>query len=93
MGTGLTETHPAGESSNPGRAAAGREIEGLLREAIAGLPDQQRAVFLLREDGGIPFREISEVLGIPLGTALARMRYALRNLRESLRGVTLEESR
>lgn len=52
--------------------------------AIAALPLEQRKVFLLREYGCMPFKDIAATLGIPLGTALSRMNYALDKLRTAL---------
>lgn len=79
--------------TNPEREVQAREMRRIIDAAIADLPEGQRAVFLLREEARIPFREVAEVLGIPLGTALARMRYALTRLRESLRRTALEADR
>ena len=62
------------------------ETRERVRKAVAGLPEEQRAVFLLREESGLPFREIAEILGCPLNTALGRMRYAMQNLRKTLAG-------
>ena len=63
-------------------------VHGRLREAlaraVAGLPEEQREVFLLREVSGLSYKEISEVVGCPENTAKSRMRYALERLRQSL---------
>jgi len=48
------------------------------------LPEEQRETFLLREYGGVSFAEIAQMTGSPLGTALARMRYAVLKLRKTL---------
>ncbi|MBI3299062.1 MAG: sigma-70 family RNA polymerase sigma factor [Elusimicrobia bacterium] len=67
-------------------AAAGERAEtlGQVDAAIAALPFEQRQVFLLREFGGMPFKEVAELLEIPLGTALSRMNAALEKLRGRL---------
>lgn len=79
----------------PDRGAASREIRDVLRSAIEKLPEDLREVFLMREDAGLPFREIAEIVGIPENTAKSRMRYALEGLRTALRaaGVTPEDAR
>lgn len=64
--------------------AANREFTGDLAEALAGLPEARRSVFLLRQESGLTFREIAEVLDIPLGTALSHMHHAVRALKEAL---------
>ena len=55
-----------------------------LRRAVAQLPEPQKRVFLLREEAGLTFREIADLLGCPLGTALGRMHTALASLRKAL---------
>jgi len=52
--------------------------------AVAALPPEQREVVLLRTVAELGYREISETLGIPLGTALSRMRLAVERLRKSI---------
>lgn len=46
------------------------------------LPDEQREVVLLRHYYDYSFKEIAEMTGTNLNTALGRMRYALINLRK-----------
>lgn len=57
--------------------------EDLLRAqaALAQLPEAQREVLNLRFRESMTFAQISENLGVPLGTALTRMRLALAKLR------------
>lgn len=69
-----------------------RELMGeRVREAVAGLPAEQREVLSLRVYGGMAFREIAKVMRCPLNTALGRMRYALLNLKKALEGAVVEE--
>jgi len=58
-------------------------LEALLAE-IRQLPFEQKQVFLLREEAGLSFKEISRMLDAPLGTVLARMKYAMDRLRARL---------
>jgi RNA polymerase sigma-70 factor (ECF subfamily) len=55
-----------------------------IDRAIRRLPPEQREVIALRIGEGLTFREVAEVLGIPLNTASSRYRRALARLRESL---------
>jgi len=64
--------------------AAGRQAAGRIDAAIAGLPDEQREVFLMREVMDMPFAEIAAVVGASEPTVKSRMRYALGKLREAL---------
>lgn len=75
---------PAEPLPGPEAQAAAGEGRGRIEAAIAALPGEQREAFLLREYGGLSFAEIAEAQGCPLGTALARMRYAVLKLRKAL---------
>ena len=76
---GVPEREPS-----PERQAESGETAARLSRAMEGLSDEQREVFLLREYGGLSFKEIAAMQGCPLNTALARMRYALLKLRGTL---------
>lgn len=82
----------AADDPPPDAAAEGALLRPRLEAALSALPAEQREVFLLREQGGLGFREISEVTGVPENTVKSRMRYALEGLRRSLEalGVTPE---
>lgn len=73
-------------AAGPGpREAAARDEEGrLLRAAVAELPPEQRAVFLLRHDQGLTYPEIASALGCAERTAKYRMRAALDRLAAAL---------
>lgn len=74
----------AAEDPPPDAVAAGALLRPRLEAALAALPEEQREVFLLREQGGMGFREIAEVTGVPENTVKSRMRYALEGLRRTL---------
>jgi RNA polymerase sigma-70 factor (ECF subfamily) len=59
-------------------------IRAALDRALGRLPEEQREVFLLREQAGIPFKEIADMAGVPENTVKSRMRYALEALRRHL---------
>jgi RNA polymerase sigma-70 factor (ECF subfamily) len=62
-----------------------QEVQHALVQAVDRLPVDQKQVFLLREEAGLSFREIAELLHCPLNTALGRMHYAMENLRKTMR--------
>lgn len=64
-----------------------REAVGQVREAIDQLPLVQQEVLRRRMYEEQTFAEIAKDLGIPLGTALGRMRQALEQLRKLMRPV------
>jgi RNA polymerase sigma-70 factor (ECF subfamily) len=78
------ERRPRGATPDPSAVAEGREARESLRRAVASLPDAQKRVFLLREEAGLSFREIADLLKCPLGTALGRMHAAMGTLRKAL---------
>ena len=52
-----------------------------VRRAVRALPSGQREVVRMRIEGEMPFKEIAETMGIPLGTALTWMRAATDRLK------------
>ncbi len=58
------------------------QVEKDLRKIIEELPYDQREVLLMRIYQDLSFKEISELTGVSINTALGRMRYALMNLRK-----------
>jgi RNA polymerase sigma-70 factor (ECF subfamily) len=58
------------------------QVENDLRKIIERLPDDQKEVLIMRIYQDLSFKEISEVTGVSINTALGRMRYALANIRK-----------
>ncbi len=52
-----------------------------VRRLVDVLPNNQREVVYMRFYQDLSFKEISEITGVSINTALGRMRYALLNLR------------
>ena len=55
-----------------------------VRRAVARLPEPMREVVELGVFQDIPYAEVSEILGIPVGTVKSRMYNAIRKLKEML---------
>ncbi|TPE52630.1 sigma-70 family RNA polymerase sigma factor [Amaricoccus solimangrovi] len=66
------------------------ERERRIREGLAGLAEDQRAVLVAAFYDGLSHAEIAAKLGLPLGTVKSRIRLAFRHLRGAL-GDTLAE--
>lgn len=52
-----------------------------VRRLVDALPDNQREVVYMRFYQDLSFKEIAEITGVGINTALGRMRYAILNMR------------
>jgi len=84
--------HQADTDKSVGRGAntpdvdfSNMQVRGYINEALKTLDPMQREVFLLREVGDVPFKEIAQIMNCPINTALGRMRLALKNIRKELK--------
>jgi RNA polymerase sigma-70 factor (ECF subfamily) len=68
------------EHDGPERRWSRRELAGRVGEALEELPAEQRAVVVLTYYHGLPYPEIAEILGCPVGTVKTRMFHARRKL-------------
>jgi RNA polymerase sigma-70 factor, ECF subfamily len=64
-------------------AASLDETRKLVRKAVDRLPDFLRQVVLLAYFQGLPYRDVAEALGIPVGTVKSRLHAAIQRLHES----------
>jgi RNA polymerase sigma factor (sigma-70 family) len=53
-----------------------------VRDLIKQIPEKQREVLIMRHYANMSFKEIADVQGVNINTALGRMRYALLHLRK-----------
>ena len=74
----------AGVDDGPDRRVDAERRGARLREAVAGLPPEQRDAFLLHEEAGLGLDAIAEISGVGRETAKSRLRYALAKLRACL---------
>lgn len=72
------------ESGSPERSALRSEVRARVQAAIERLRDREREVLVLKEFEGLRYREIAELLGIPIGTVMSRLYTARRHLAEVL---------
>ena len=79
----LSETVDSKEPS-PENILIKNETSGKINKAFESLSDEQREVFIMRHYWGLSFKEIAEILKVPIGTALARMSRALGKLKVEL---------
>jgi RNA polymerase sigma-70 factor (ECF subfamily) len=69
----------------PDLGLSNKHLNTVINEAVKTLEPMQREVFLLRELGDVPFKDIAHIMGCPINTALGRMRLALKNIRKELK--------
>lgn len=74
----IDRTEPVTESDELERQERGE----MLQKAVQRLPQQQKAVFMLRYEEEMPIAEIAKVCGIPEGTVKSRLFTALTAVRE-----------
>jgi RNA polymerase sigma-70 factor (ECF subfamily) len=53
-----------------------------VKKLVGHLPDSQREVLEMRYYRDMSFKEIAELTGVSINTALGRMRYAIQNMRK-----------
>lgn len=69
------------------------QIEHDVRRLVDELPEPQREVLMMRFYKNLSFKEIAEMTGVSINTALGRMRYAILNMRRLAREKELILSR
>ncbi len=68
----------------PGQAVEDQEAIDRLRQAISHLRQDEKEVFLLRQNGDLTYEQIAEIRNAPVGTVKTQMRTALMKLRKVL---------
>ena len=72
------------ESATPESLLLAEVDQALVRKALDELPAAFREVLVLRELEGLSYKEIADVVGIPLGTVMSGLARARKRLREAL---------
>jgi RNA polymerase sigma-70 factor (ECF subfamily) len=74
----------------PGTLYEQKELKEILWEQLKDLPEEARAVFVLKEIEGLSYDEIAKTLRIKTGTVSSRLFYARKKLRKGLKKVLLD---
>ena len=73
------------DESGP-EAALLRNIEAAaLQRAVEGLPEEFREVIVMRELEGLSYKEIADVIEVPIGTVMSRLARARGRLQRALK--------
>ena len=83
-GASLMNLLPA-DFGDPIHAAERSEKAALVRQAVDELPEHLRHVVVLSYYQGLKYKEIADVLGIPVGTVKSRLHAAIKKLVERWR--------
>ena len=75
---------PATYADEPEEQLHLAQSAALIARELARLPGEFREVLVLREIEDLPYREIAEVLGVPIGTVMSRLARARRMMRKAL---------
>jgi RNA polymerase sigma-70 factor (ECF subfamily) len=75
----------------PSQHLAQDELAGRVRQVMAGLPEDDREVLLMRNFEGLSNQEVAQVLGLDPATASKRYGRALLRMRKALRSDGVEE--
>jgi len=62
-----------------------KEVQERLRVALMELRAEEKAVFLLRQNGDLTYEEIADLRRLPVGTVKTQMRAALQKLKKVLK--------
>jgi RNA polymerase sigma-70 factor (ECF subfamily) len=76
--------------SNPELSAINRLIDSDIQKAISSLPDEFRMVVVLCDAENVSYKEISQILKIPVGTVRSRLSRGRAILQKKLRKHALE---
>jgi RNA polymerase sigma-70 factor (ECF subfamily) len=68
------------ESKSPAEVMETEELESLLRQAVAALPEEERMILTLRYNENLSYEQIGELLQIPTGTVGTHLYRAKRHL-------------
>ena len=76
------------EAVSAGRSAEEEVLEhfteGEVKAAVEALPDQFRMAVLLADVEGFSYKEIAEILDVPIGTVMSRLHRGRRSLQKTL---------
>jgi RNA polymerase sigma-70 factor (ECF subfamily) len=74
----------AAAGEHPDSELARRDSRATLARALDRLPPDLREVIVLREMEGLSYKEIGDVVDVPIGTVMSRLSRARKRLQEAL---------
>ena len=82
----ITEIEPdeLSHANDPHKELILKEVGEKIKRAVEQLPFKQKEVFLLRANGEMSFKEISQTTNEPLNTVLSHMHYSIKKIKKFL---------
>ena len=71
----------ADERIDPVAESERRDLQRRIWNAVAELSESHREIFILRDHHDLTYKEIADVLTIPVGTVMSRLHAARKHLR------------
>ncbi|MCX6559265.1 MAG: sigma-70 family RNA polymerase sigma factor [Candidatus Aminicenantes bacterium] len=71
-------------ADDPASAWSAGEARGLIRKAIASLPEKQKTMLILHKFDGRSYQEIADIMGVSLASVESCLHRAKRNLQKKL---------
>jgi predicted DNA-binding protein (UPF0251 family) len=78
------ERSAVSEDRGPDDEAASAERRERIARALESLSEHHRSIIILSDIEGLSYREIAEVLDVPMGTVMSRLHNARKRLRDAL---------
>ena len=69
-----------------------QELQRLVHDTVTGMPEHLREILLLSYFHQFPYKQISQILGIPLGTVKSRLHAAVAHFADRWRTMNQKES-
>ncbi len=80
--------------TNPQKSMLRKELAEKIQAALAEVPENHRAILLLREIEGMSYEDLARTLGIPKGTVMSRLFHARLKVQKILNEyIELDESK
>jgi RNA polymerase sigma-70 factor (ECF subfamily) len=79
-------------SESPGEPMEKRELQQLVHDTVTSMPEHLREILLLSYFHQFPYKQISEILDIPLGTVKSRLHAAVAHFADRWRATNQKKS-
>ncbi|KAA9222578.1 MULTISPECIES: sigma-70 family RNA polymerase sigma factor [Corynebacterium] len=93
----ITDSQIAETASHTSIGLRSAEVEALeklpdeeIRDALMSLKEDYRMVVYYADVEGLPYKEIAEIMGTPIGTVMSRLHRGRKQLRDALHNVAAE---